>query len=222
MSVLETKEVSFAYKDGDSKRLILDNVSVCFEKQKLYSILGVSGSGKTTFLALLSALDVPQGGEMLFHGENIQKIGLNEYRRKNIGIVFQSYNLITYMSAFENVMLAMGIANKADAIEAMKLLKSVGIDEEKANRKVTHLSGGEQQRVAIARAVVGDVEVILADEPTGNLDRETSQKIVEIFKELAHKQNKCVIIATHSTEVAEQSDVVLKLDADKRQFVIEQ
>ena len=224
MTILETKDLYFTYPDGDNRKIILNEVNVSFEKGKFYTILGASGSGKTTFLSLIAALDKPEKGEILFNGEDIADIGLEKYRRNNIGIVFQSYNLIPYMNGLENVMVAMSITdNKIEGNmkeKALEILESVGIDGSKATRRINRLSGGEQQRVAIARAISTNVEVIVADEPTGNLDGKTSETIIELFKELAHQRNKCVIMVTHSEKIAEQSDVILKLNTDTQNFEI--
>ena len=212
MSILEVKDLYFTYPDGDNRKIILNEVNVSFEKGKFYTILGASGSGKTTFLSLIAALDKPEKGEILFNGEDIADIGLEKYRRNNIGIVFQSYNLIPYMNGLENVMVAMSITdNKIEGNmkdKALEILESVGIDGSKATRRINRLSGGEQQRVAIARAISTNVEVIVADEPTGNLDGKTSETIIDLFKELAHQRDKCVIMVTHSEKIAEQSDVI--------------
>ena len=222
MTILETKDLTFTYPDGDSRKIILNDVNVGFEIGKFYTILGPSGSGKTTFLSLIAALDTPEKGEILLNGENIGKIGLEKFRRDHIGIIFQSYNLIPYMNALENVMVSMSITdNKIDGDlkqNALRVLESVGIDGTKATRRINRLSGGEQQRVAIARAISTNVEIIVADEPTGNLDGKTSETIIEIFKELAHKQKKCVIMVTHSEKIAQQSDVILKLNTDIQNF----
>ena len=224
MTILETKDLYFTYPDGDNRKIILNEVNVSFEKGKFYTILGASGSGKTTFLSLIAALDKPEKGEILFNGEDIGKIGLEKYRRNNIGIVFQSYNLIPYMNGLENVMVAMSITdNKIEGNmkeKALEILESVGIDGTKATRRINRLSGGEQQRVAIARAISTNVEVIVADEPTGNLDGKTSETIIELFKELAHQRDKCVIMVTHSEKIAEQSDVILKLNTDTQNFEV--
>lgn len=224
MSILETKDLYFTYPDGEYRKVILNEVNVSFEKGKFYTILGASGSGKTTFLSLLAALDKPERGEILFNGETIESIGYEKYRRNNIGIVFQSYNLIPYMNALENVMVAMSITdNEMDKdmnSKALEILASVGIDGTKATRRINGLSGGEQQRVAIARAISTNVEVILADEPTGNLDAKTSETIIDLFKELAHNRNKCVIMVTHSEMIANRSDVILKLNTDTQDFEI--
>ena len=224
MNILETKELYFTYPDGDARKVILNDVNVSFEKGKFYTILGASGSGKTTFLSLIAALDKPEKGEILYKGRSLSEIGYEKYRRNNAGIVFQSYNLIPYMNAVENVMVAMSITEnemeKDMKGQALRILESVGIDGSKATRRINRLSGGEQQRVAIARAISTNVEVVLADEPTGNLDAKTSETIIEIFKELAHKQNKCVIMVTHSEKIANQSDVILKLNTDNQNFEI--
>ena len=225
MNILETKDLYFTYPDGDARKVILNDVNVSFEKGKFYTILGASGSGKTTFLSLIAALDKAERGEILYEGKSLSEIGYEKYRRNNAGIVFQSYNLIPYMNAVENVMVAMSITDnemeKDMKSQALRILESVGIDGSKATRRINRLSGGEQQRVAIARAISTNVEVVLADEPTGNLDAKTSEMIIEIFKELAHKQNKCVIMVTHSEKIANQSDVILKLNTDIQNFEME-
>ncbi|MBP6360042.1 MAG: ABC transporter ATP-binding protein [Enterococcus sp.] len=215
MSLLETKHVDYYYQDGDQRRYILKDASVAFEKGKLYSILGQSGSGKTTFLSLISALDAPKEGTVLLEDKDIKEIGYDYFRRNKISIIFQSYNLVPYLTAAENVLVPMSItdnelpANHQEV--AYNLLDYIGITKEKANRLVNQLSGGEQQRVAIARALATNVDIILADEPTGNLDEEMEQEIVDIFKELAHTHNKCVIMVTHSNEIAQQADERLYL-----------
>lgn len=202
MTLLETKAVDYYYQDGDQRRYILKETSVSFEKGRFYAILGQSGSGKTTFLSLISALDSPKSGQVLYEGTDIEKIGHENYRRDDISIIFQSYNLIPYLSAVENVLVPMAITknqlpdNQREV--AYNLLDYIGITKEKADRLVNQLSGGEQQRVAIARALATNVDIILADEPTGNLDEEMEQEIIDIFKELAHVHNKCVIVVTHA------------------------
>lgn len=220
MKILETENIKFAYKDGEGTRVILNNVTTSFETGKFYSILGASGSGKTTFLSLIGALEAPQEGSILFKGKDIAEIGADEYRRKNIAFIFQNYNLLTYMTGLENVLLAMGISKeKSNKEEALAYLSQVGIDSQKANRIVTKLSGGEQQRVAIARALSSGAEIILADEPTGNLDQNTSKQIIEIFKNLAHEQDKCVIVVTHAKDVSDESDIVMELDTSIQNFI---
>ena len=210
MSILKASKLNYYYQDGDTRRYILKNTNVSFEKGKFYSIVGQSGSGKTTFLSLLAGLDTPKEGRVFYEKKNIEKIGYEEYRRDYISIIFQHYNLIPYLTAVENVLVSMAITDNKlpDDQEkvALNLRDYIGLSNDKVKRLVTRLSGGEQQRVAIARALATNVDVILADEPTGNLDEEMEQEIVEIFKMLAHEHNKCVIVVTHSPEIALQSD----------------
>lgn len=214
--ILMADRLCYYYQDGDVIRHILKDVSFNFERGKFYTILGESGSGKTTLLSLLSALDEPKSGVIKYENRDIRNIGLEEYRRNKIGIIFQSYNLINYMTALENVYVAMGITDNNIpgnmGVIARNLLKFVGIDRIKANRPVNKLSGGEQQRVAIARSLSTDVDLLFADEPTGNLNQEMSDEIVKIFKTLAHQYNKCIIMVTHSKEIADKSDEILVLE----------
>lgn len=215
MPILQTEHINYYYQDGDTKRNILQDISIDFEKGKMYAILGSSGSGKTTFLSLLGALDQPKSGKIYYEGTDIETIGLEQYRRNKISIIFQSYNIIPYMTALENVMVAMHFTENAIPKDqekvATNLLDFIGISKDKANRLVTQLSGGEQQRVAIARSLATNVDVILADEPTGNLDENTEADIIEVFQTLAHEHNKLVIVVTHSQEIARHADVVLEL-----------
>jgi len=201
MAVLEVKEILYAYKTG---KPVLLNVNAIFETGKMYAILGASGSGKTTLLSLIGGLDIPQKGKILFAEENILQRGLEYHRRNHVSLIFQSYNLVDYMTPIENVELTA----KQDVLP---LLERLGLTTEEAKRNVMKLSGGQQQRVAIARALASDTPVILADEPTGNLDEDTAGDITKILKESAHELNKCVIVVTHSNELAAQADVILKL-----------
>jgi len=210
MSILTIQNLSYYYQDGENIRTILKDLSISFEKGKFYTILGPSGSGKTTFLSLISALDEPKAGTILFNGTNIKNLGYESYRRNAIAIIFQSYNLVPYMSAVENVMIPMAITEnlipRQQKNVAYNLLDYIGITKTKADRIVNKLSGGEQQRVAIARSLASNVDVILADEPTGNLDASLEGDIISIFKDLAHRHDKCIIMVTHSKEIAAQSD----------------
>ena len=215
MALIDVNHIDYFYQDGDTQRYILRDISCSFERGKFYTVLGESGSGKTTLLALLSALDQPKAGNILYEGVDIKSIGSEKYRRNKIGIVFQSYNLIPYMTALENVKVAMSITDnqiprEIDSV-AMNLLDYIGITSDRASRTVNKLSGGEQQRVAIARALATNVDVILADEPTGNLDDEMEVEIVQIFKRLAHEHNKCVVVVTHSHLIAQEADEVFRL-----------
>ena len=212
MALLEFKNVSYWYDSGTLK--ILNDVSIKFEEGKFYTITGPSGSGKTTFLALASALDTPKSGEILFEGENIQKIGLSNFRNKYVSIVFQSYNLLPYMTAIQNVVTAMEITGSKVSNKkqyALEMLEKMGINADQAKQKVLTLSGGQQQRVSIARALSCDSKLIVADEATGNLDENTSSEIVKIFQDLAHVDNKCVIFVTHNNDIAKIADVQVKL-----------
>ncbi|MCL1790027.1 MAG: ABC transporter ATP-binding protein [Peptococcaceae bacterium] len=219
MSLVTVSEVNYFYADGDSRRYILKDISCEFERGKLYAILGESGSGKTTFLSLLAALDKPKSGKVLYETQDISSIGFEKFRRNKIGIVFQAYNLIPYMTAAENIKVAMSITDNKlpkDINEvAYNLLDYIGLDKAKADRTVNKLSGGEQQRVAIARALATNVDVVLADEPTGNLDEDMENEIIAILQKLAHEHNKCVIVVTHSTQIANQADTVFKLRKGK-------
>ena len=204
MALLSLQNISFAY----DKTPVLKDISYDFEKGKMYCIIGKSGAGKTTLLSLLSGLATPTAGDIIYDGKSISKIDKYTFRSKYIGVVFQSFNLITKYTALENVILSMDVAGyktKNKSGRALEMLDSVGLDEDEANRRVLKLSGGQQQRVAIARALSYDPDIILADEPTGNLDRETQQEIMDIFRQLAN-QGKCVILVSHSPDVAEMCD----------------
>ncbi len=201
MPTLELKNVSYAYEKG---KAVLQNVSGELETGKMYAILGPSGSGKTTLLSLLGGLDVPTQGSVLFDGEDIAEKGLEHHRRNHISLIFQSYNLIDYMTPVENVRLTA-------KLDAAPILERLGLEQDEITRNVLKLSGGQQQRVAIARALASDAPVILADEPTGNLDADTAEEITAILKESAHAFGKCVVVVTHSGEVAKQADVVLEI-----------
>ena len=209
MSILSLHNISFSY----NKVPVLKDVSYEFEKGKMYCIIGKSGAGKTTLLSLLSGLALPGSGEIIYNGKNVSKIDRYTFRSKCIGVVFQSFNLITKYTAVENVVLSMNVAGykvKNKKTRALELLSSVGLDEDEANRRVLKLSGGQQQRVAIARALSYDPDIILADEPTGNLDRDTQKDIMEIFRSLA-EQDKCVILVSHSPDVAAMCDECYEL-----------
>ena len=201
MPTLELKNVSYAY---EKSKAVLQNVSAELETGKMYAILGPSGSGKTTLLSLLGGLDVPKQGNVLFDGEDITAKGLEHHRRNHISLIFQSYNLIDYMTPIENVRLTA-------KLDAAPILERLGLTKDETQRNVLKLSGGQQQRVAIARALASDAPVILADEPTGNLDTDTAEEITAILKESAHAFGKCVVVVTHSGEVAKQADVVLEI-----------
>ena len=215
MLILELKNITYGYIDGNKKRTILNDLSYTFEKGKFYSILGPSGSGKTTLLSLMGALEKTQEGSIYFEGKTIAEIGYTQYRRNHQAIVFQQFNLIPYLSGLENILNVMHITTNElpndKRTTALNLLNTFGIVESKAKRSISQLSGGEQQRVAIARALATNVDLILADGPTGNLDTATQKEIVAIFRKLASEYGRCVIAVTHSDEVAKTSDTQLKL-----------
>ncbi|MDE6607619.1 MAG: ABC transporter ATP-binding protein [Lachnospiraceae bacterium] len=201
MNIMELKNVGYAY---ENKRKVLKGVNLSIEEGKMYAILGTSGCGKTTLLSLMGGLDSPTNGQILYDGQDIEKAGLSAHRKNNVAFIFQSYNLIDYLTPKENVALI-------SKLPPQPILERVGLTEEESKRNVLKLSGGQQQRVAIARALASDAKVILADEPTGNLDEDTAAEITAILKECAHQMNKCVVIVTHSNELAKQADVIFRL-----------
>lgn len=215
MELITLQNLEYFYRDGDERRYILRDINYKFELGNFYTILGASGSGKTTLLSLIANLDQAKGGKILYQGTDITTMEADAYRRNKISIIFQSYNLVPYLTALENVMVAMGITDNDIPSDkenvAYNLLDYMGIDRNKAGRQTNKLSGGEQQRVAIARSLATNVDIILADEPTGNLDEEREKEIVEIFKKLAKEHNKCIIMVTHSKEIADMADNVLTL-----------
>ena len=202
MDILEIKNVTYNY--SNSSELVLSKVNQKFEIGKFYAIIGKSGAGKSTLLSLLAGLDKPQKGQILFKGNDIEKDGYSNHRKNNISLVFQNYNLIDYLTPSENVRLVNKNASET-------ILFELGLDKSQINRNVMKLSGGQQQRVAIARALVSEAPIIIADEPTGNLDVDTAGEIIEILKKLAKGRNKCVIVVTHSKEVANSADIILEL-----------
>ena len=213
--VLELKDLCYSYVKGGKN--VINGLNLTFEKGKIYAIVGKSGAGKTTLLSLLSGLAKPTSGEILFDGKDIAKVNKYNYRSKLVGVVFQSFNLLPYLTATENVMLSMDISGKKIKNKkelATKLLKKVNLEEEDINRGILKLSGGQQQRVAIARALSYEPDIIFADEPTGNLDIDTQNDIMKILRTLAD-EGKCIIIVTHSPEISKLSDVVYELKSGK-------
>ena len=216
MSILTLKNVTYKY-EGTSKN-VLKGLNAGFETGTVYTIVGKSGSGKSTLLSLIAGLDVCETGEILHNKDDLKKIDRDVYRAKGIGVVFQGYNLLTNATAVENIVLSMNISGSPEPDKksyAYALLKKVGIDRETADRKILKLSGGEQQRVGIARALSHNPDIIIADEPTGNLDSETESEILEILSSLAHDDGKCVIIVTHSRKVTSIADVVFGMGDGK-------
>ena len=201
MSILEFSNLKYSY---DGKQGVLKGISGQMELGKMYAILGPSGCGKTTLLSLLGGLDSPESGQILFAGKDIAETGLADHRRNHVSFIFQSYNLIDYLTPVENVALT-------SKLPPLPILERLGLTKEESKRNVMKLSGGQQQRVAIARALASEAPVILADEPTGNLDEDTAQDITGILKESARQMGKCVVVVTHSNELAKRADVVFRL-----------
>lgn len=213
MSLMKIENMSFAYSAGGRK--ILENVNAEFHEGKIYALEGRSGAGKTTLLSLLAALTTPTEGSIYVDGEDVFASDTYKYRCRDVGIVFQNYNLLPKMNAIENVVLSMDVAGmqlQDKKKRASELLMSLGIAEYDLSRPVLQLSGGQQQRVAMARAISYEPPIILADEPTGNLDEKTEQDIMAIFRDMAHRAGKCVIIVTHSKQIAAQADVRLAIE----------
>ncbi len=209
MAVLSLQDISFSY--GNTP--VLQNLSYEFEKNRMYCIMGRSGAGKTTLLSVLSGLAAPTKGSILYEGKDIKDIDKYEFRSKCIGVIFQNYNLLTKFTALENVLLSMDIAGVKGIKKkerALELLHEVDLTDDECNRRILKLSGGQQQRVAIARALSYDPDIILADEPTGNLDGDTQNEIMAIFRSLT-EQGKCVILVSHSPEVASMCDECYEL-----------
>lgn len=213
MSILALKDISYHYEDSTQE--VLHHITSEFEKGVLYTIVGKSGAGKSTLLSLLSGLDIATGGEVLYKGNSLKTMDRDTYRAQSIGVIFQGYNLLANASAIDNIVLAMNISKDKERNKkqrAYALLETVGISKEKADRKVLKLSGGEQQRVGIARALSHHPDIIIADEPTGNLDHETEKDIMEILQKLAHELQTCVIIVTHSQGVSAYADTCFRLE----------
>ena len=206
MTLLQLQDLTYRYKN--TAEAVLYKINYDFEPGKFYSIIGESGAGKSTLLSLLAGLDSPVEGAILFEGKDIREQGYSYHRMHHISLVFQNYNLIDYLSPLENIRLVNKKASKDTLLE-------LGLDESQINRNVLQLSGGQQQRVAIARSLVSEAPVILADEPTGNLDPKTAGDIIDLLKSLAEKTGKCVIVVTHSKEVAQASDITLELKDKK-------
>lgn len=211
--ILALKDVTFYYKRKKDKLIILEHADVSFEEGKLYALLGKSGVGKSTTLSLLAGLDEPQGGKVLYGGQELKTSAYGKYRRECVGIIFQDYCLLDYYTGVQNVLEGMAIAGKRrDLDSAYEILEKMGIRRDTADQNVKELSGGQKQRVAIARAVACQARIILADEPTGNLDEDTAGEIIELFQELAHEEGICVIVVTHMRMLAEKADDVIRLE----------
>lgn len=218
MPTLTLENVTYTYKNA--QRDAVSGVSCIFEEGKVYAIIGPSGSGKSTLLSLLAGLDLPTNGEVVFDDESLAKLNLDRYRRESISMIFQAFHLFPLLTVMENVCFPMelcGVTPKDARMRAESLLEGVGITKEQMSRFPSKLSGGERQRVAIARSLASNAKIILADEPTGNLDSANTQNIIEILGSLAHDKGYCVIIVTHDLEVAETADVAFRMRDGKLQ-----
>lgn len=211
---LEVSHVSYVYRNRYQSVQAVKDVSYAFAYGKLTALVGKSGSGKTTLLSLLAGLDLPTEGEVLYNGMPTAKLDLDAYRRQDAAVIYQSYNLFPKLTVLENAMVPLLLQKKSkqEAQEAAaRRLAEAGIGEDMFKRYPNMLSGGEQQRVAIARALTTGARIILADEPTGNLDVENSEHIIRILHTLAREQNYCVVVVTHDLGIAEAADQVLRL-----------
>ncbi|HHV97580.1 MAG TPA: ABC transporter ATP-binding protein [Clostridiaceae bacterium] len=220
MNILSLKNVTYQYEGA--KKLVLKGVNAEFSSGKIYTIVGKSGSGKSTLLSLIAGLDVCSEGEIYYKGTSFKELDHDEYRAKNIGVIFQSFNLLTNATGIENIILSMSISGRREKNKkeyAYALLEKVGIDRETANRKILKLSGGEQQRVSIAHALSHNPDIVIADEPTANLDSDTENAVLNIFTSLTRDEGKCVIIATHSKKVASIADEVWGINDGKLLFI---
>ena len=214
MSELTLQQVSYRYPGGS--RYALDGISGTFSAGKLYAVIGPSGSGKSTLLSLMAGLDRPTEGSLQLNGSDYRSLNLDRCRRQEIAMIFQAFQLFPLLTVLENVcfpMEANGVKQKEAKAKAKELLTSVGISEEQHQRYPANLSGGEQQRVAIARALSSGAGIILADEPTGNLDTANGNQVMEILLRLAHEEGRCVIVVTHDMDIAAQADEVWRMKA---------
>ena len=212
MAKLSVENVTYRYKN--SENAAVKEVNCAFEEGKIYAIIGPSGSGKSTLLSMLAGLDAPTEGNIFYEEQNLKDMDLDIYRRENISMIFQAFQLFPLLTVMENVcypLELMGIETEEAKKQAVKCLERVGITEEKHKRFPSNLSGGEQQRVAIARSLASGAKLLLADEPTGNLDVANTGVVMEILTGLAHKDGYCVIVVTHDMEVAEMADVVYRI-----------
>ena len=201
MNIMELKNVVYAY---ENKKKVLKGINLSVEEGKMYAILGPSGCGKTTLLSLMGGLDSPTNGQILYDGQDIEKMGLSAHRKNNIAFIFQSYNLIDYLTPKENVALT-------SKLPPLPILERVGLTDEESKRNVLKLSGGQQQRVAIARALASDAKVILADEPTGALDGANSRSLMESFCQICRHDGVAIVMVTHDAAMASYCNTVYKL-----------
>ena len=211
MAILTTENASFTYQNKSQTVRAVRDVTCSFDEGRAYAIVGKSGSGKTTLLSLLAGLELPTEGAVFFEGKATADMDCDLYRRDHAAVIYQSYNLFPLLTAQENVLYPLklrGVDGKTALELAQKELKAVGIQPDQFKRFPSQLSGGEQQRVAIARALAAGNRIVLADEPTGNLDITNGEQVVEILLSLAHEEGRCVIVVTHALEIASQMDEI--------------
>ena len=201
MGILELQNLTYSY---DKKRKVLRGINAQMEAGKMYAILGPSGCGKTTLLSLLGGLDSPDSGQILFDGKNIAESGLAEHRRNHVSFIFQAYNLIDYLTPTENVALT-------SKLPPLPILERLGLTKDEAKRNVLKLSGGQQQRVAIARALASEAPVILADEPTGNLDTKNSQDVIALLTQASRRYQQTILMITHNNNLTASVDRVFRV-----------
>ncbi len=212
MATLTMENVKYRYRGAEG--YAVKEATCAFVPGQLYAVIGPSGSGKSTMLSMLAGLDLPTEGEVRFDGENLNDMDLDRYRREDISMIFQAFQLFPLLTVMENVCYPMeliGLDKKEVRERAAQFLFRVGITREQFRRFPANLSGGEQQRVAIARSLASGARIILADEPTGNLDGANTERILEILMSLAHDDGYCVIVVTHDMEVAGKADVVYRM-----------
>ena len=210
--MLQAKNVHYIYQSKYQKVHAVKGIDFTFEPGRFYAIVGKSGCGKTTFLSMLAGLDLPTEGEVIYNGKSTAQRSRDDYRLHAVSLICQSYNLFPLLTVEENVMYPMLLRKAKNAKQtAAEKLAAVGLDESYFKRLPAMLSGGEQQRVAIARALASDAKIILADEPTGNLDTENSDTVFSLLQRLAHEEGYCVIVVTHDLAIADKADEVLKL-----------
>lgn len=212
MATLTLEHISYRYKKADKD--VLKDVSCHFQGGEMAAVIGPSGSGKTTLLSILAGLDEPSAGCIMKDGQDVLEMDRDLWRRQEVSVIFQSFQLFPLLTVLENVMFPLelkGVPKKEAARQAKENLNLVGLAPEKYKRYPSNLSGGEQQRVAIARSLSGGARILLADEPTGNLDGENTKNIISIFQHLAHELGYCIIVVTHDPEIAAISDAVWKM-----------
>ncbi|MCI9052942.1 MAG: ABC transporter ATP-binding protein [Lachnospiraceae bacterium] len=218
MVTLSVENISYSYRTKYQIVPALKEVNCTLQSGKFYALIGKSGSGKTTFLSLIAGLERPQSGAILVNGKDLKEMNVDQYRRTQASVIYQNFNLFPLMTVQENVMYPLILnkqTKKQAAQEAEEVLKRVGLDSSYWKRLPSMLSGGEQQRVAIARALAIHAELILADEPTGNLDTENSKQIIGLLHQLVQEERCCVLVVTHDMEIKKTADVIYNMDSGR-------